>query len=179
MWLEDFCLTYRAGGADNDLFIIQYLPLYLAESARAWLEHLPANNIHSWADFKCVFVGNFQVTYVCPRNSWDLKAYKQKAGETLREYIHHFSKQCNELLDIVDTDMIRAFIFNMTNKALVHELGCYKSRTTRELLDLVTSHTFGEEVVRAIFCKYKCKAQAERANEAKDRNRRVKGKKDS
>jgi hypothetical protein len=69
VWLEDFCLACQAGGADDDLFIIQYLPLYLAESARAWLEHLPANNIHSWTDFKCIFVGNFQGMYVHPRNS--------------------------------------------------------------------------------------------------------------
>jgi hypothetical protein len=41
VWLEDFHLAYRAGGVDDDLFIIQYLPLYLAKSAGAWLEHLP------------------------------------------------------------------------------------------------------------------------------------------
>ena len=57
--LEDFCLAYRTGRADDDLFIIQYLPLYLTESARAWLEHLPTYNIHSWVDFKCIFLGNF------------------------------------------------------------------------------------------------------------------------
>jgi hypothetical protein len=33
IWLEDFFLTYQVGGADDDLFIIQYLPLYIAESA--------------------------------------------------------------------------------------------------------------------------------------------------
>ena len=59
VWLEDFCLACRAGGADDDLFIIQYLPLYLAKSARAWLKHLPANSIHTWADLKSIFVGNF------------------------------------------------------------------------------------------------------------------------
>ena len=59
VWLEDFCLAYRAGGADNDIFIVQYLPLYLAESARASLEHLPADNIHSWADLKRIYIGNF------------------------------------------------------------------------------------------------------------------------
>jgi hypothetical protein len=36
------------------------LPLYLAESTRAWLEHLPVDNIHSWADFKRIFVGTFR-----------------------------------------------------------------------------------------------------------------------
>ena len=59
MWLEDFCLACRAAGAYDDLFIIQYLPLYLMESTLAWLEHLPTDSIHSWADFKRIFVGNF------------------------------------------------------------------------------------------------------------------------
>jgi hypothetical protein len=123
MWLEDFRLACRAGGADDDLFIIQYLPRYLAESARAWLEHLPVNDIHLWTDFKRIFMGNFLGTYVRPGNSWDLKACKHKAGETLCEYIRRFSKQCNELPDIVDADVIRAFISGTTNEALVHELG--------------------------------------------------------
>jgi hypothetical protein len=33
------------GGANDDLFIIQFLPIYLADSARAWLDHLPRNVI--------------------------------------------------------------------------------------------------------------------------------------
>jgi hypothetical protein len=56
---------------------------------------------------------------VHPGNSWDLKAGEQKAGETLREYIHHFSKQYNELPNIVNADVIRVFISSMTNEALV------------------------------------------------------------
>jgi hypothetical protein len=59
VWLEDFRLACRASRVDDDLFVIQYLPLYLAESAQAWLEHLPANNINSWADLKHIFIGNF------------------------------------------------------------------------------------------------------------------------
>jgi hypothetical protein len=79
----------------------------------------------------------------------------------------------------MDMNMIGAFISGMTNEALVHELRHCKPRTTRELLDLATSHASGEKVVHAIFCKYKGKAQAKPADEAKDRNRQVKGKKDS
>jgi hypothetical protein len=140
VWLEDFRLAYRVGGADDDLFIVQYLPLYVVGSARAWLEHLPADSIRSWADLKCIFIGNFLGTYVQPRNAWDLKAYKQKTGETLRKYICYFSKQCNELPDIVDADVIGTFISGTTNEALVHELGRNKPQTMRELLDLATSH---------------------------------------
>jgi hypothetical protein len=35
IWLEDYRLVCRAGGVDNDLFIIQFLPIYLDDSARA------------------------------------------------------------------------------------------------------------------------------------------------
>ena len=77
---------------DNDDFIIRNLPLFLADSARAWLEHLPSNAIQSWADLKEIFVGNFQGTYKHPRNPWDLKNYHQKASETLHGYIQCFSR---------------------------------------------------------------------------------------
>ena len=57
--LEDYQLACQAGGVDNDDFIIRNLPLFLADSAQAWLEHLPSNAIQSWVDLKEIFVGNF------------------------------------------------------------------------------------------------------------------------
>jgi hypothetical protein len=33
------------GGANDDLFIIQFLPIYLADTVRACLNHLPGNTI--------------------------------------------------------------------------------------------------------------------------------------
>jgi hypothetical protein len=59
VWLKDFRIACHAGGADDDTFIIQYIPLYLAKNVRAWVEHLPVDCIHSWADLKRIFVGNF------------------------------------------------------------------------------------------------------------------------
>jgi hypothetical protein len=50
VWLEDYCLGCRARGPNDDLFIIQFLPIYLAKSARAWLDHLPRNAINHWDD---------------------------------------------------------------------------------------------------------------------------------
>jgi hypothetical protein len=35
VWLKDHHLTCKTGGADDDLFIIQFLPIYLAGIARA------------------------------------------------------------------------------------------------------------------------------------------------
>ena len=82
-----------------------------------------------------------------PRNFRDLKACKQKVGETLHKYIYHFSKKCNELPNIMDADVIRAFSFGTTNEALIHELRCNKPRMTWELLDLTMVHASGKEAV--------------------------------
>ena len=59
MWLEDYRLAYRAGGAVSDDFVIRNLPLFLADLARTWLEHLLANCVKSWVDLKQIFMGNF------------------------------------------------------------------------------------------------------------------------
>ena len=59
IWLEDFWLACRAGGVDDDYFIIQCLLIYVGEHVRAWLEFLPHDSIHNWTDLKRVFVGNF------------------------------------------------------------------------------------------------------------------------
>jgi hypothetical protein len=43
VWLNDYCLACQLGGATTDEVIIRNLPLHLADSARTWLEHLPAS----------------------------------------------------------------------------------------------------------------------------------------
>jgi hypothetical protein len=87
VWLNDYRLTCQLGGATTDEDIIRNLPLHLADSARTWLEHLPANQIHNWDDLVCTFVVNFQGTYVCPGNSWDLCPCTQKPSESLWDFI--------------------------------------------------------------------------------------------
>ena len=124
LWLEDYWLAYQAGGADNDDFIIYNLPLFLADSAQTWLEHLSPNRIQSWTDLKEIFVGKFQGTYARPGNPWDLKNCRQKSEETLRGYIRRFSRQCNKLPDVADADVIGAFLSRTTYESLVHKLGC-------------------------------------------------------
>jgi hypothetical protein len=91
VWLNDYRLACQLGGATTDEVIIRNLPLHLANSARTWIEHLPASQIHNWDDLVRTFVGNFQGTYVRPGNSWDLCACTQKPGESLRDFIRRFS----------------------------------------------------------------------------------------
>ena len=124
IWLEDYRLACRAGGGNDDLFIIQYLPICLGDNVRSWLEFLPTDSIGGWKDLRKMFVGDFQGTYVRPGNSWDLKSCKQERGKSLRDYIRRFSKQCNSIPDIVDADVISAFLTGTSCKTLVHKLGC-------------------------------------------------------
>jgi hypothetical protein len=67
-WLEDYCLTMRAGGWDDD-FAVQYLPLLLSSSMRAWLEQLKPGSIWCCGDLRSIFVGHFQGMYTRPGNS--------------------------------------------------------------------------------------------------------------
>jgi hypothetical protein len=79
----DYRLACQLGGTDDDNLIIRNLPLFLSDSARAWLEHLPPGQISNWDDLVQAFVGNFQGTYVRPGNSWDLRSCRQQPGESL------------------------------------------------------------------------------------------------
>jgi hypothetical protein len=69
LWLADYRLACQLGGTDDDNLIIRSLPLFLSDTARAWLEHLPPGQISNWDDLVQAFAGNFQGTYVRPGNS--------------------------------------------------------------------------------------------------------------
>ena len=123
------------------MFIIHNLPLYLADSVRTWLEHLPSDKIACWEDLQEIFVGNFQGTYERPGNSWDLKNCWQKLGESLRDYIRRFSKEFNAIPNVADADVIGAFLSGTMCVSLVYKLGRKGPRTIKELLDIATNHT--------------------------------------
>jgi hypothetical protein len=139
LWLADYRLACQLGGTNDDNLIIRNLPLFLSDAARAWLEHLPHAQIFDWDDLVKAFAGNFQGTYMRPRNSWDLRSCRQQPGESLQEYIWRFSKQCTELPNITDSDVI----------------GRKTPTKASELMDIATKFASGQEVVEAIFRKDK------------------------
>ena len=141
--------------------IIRNLPLHLADSTRTWLEHLPKNQIHDWDDLVRTFVGNFQGTYVCPGNIWDLRGCRQQPNESLHDYIRRFSKQCTELPSMTDSEIISAFHLGTTCRDLVHELGRSPPYSANEMFDVATNFASGEEAVGAIFDSKKEKRKEE------------------
>jgi len=130
--------------------IIRNLPLHLADSARAWLEHLPANQIHDWHDLVETFVGNFQGTYLRPGTKWDLKRCRQKKDESLRDFIRRYSKRCTELPEVSESDVIAIFLEATTCQGLIHKLGRKRPSTVGQLFDIATKYASGDEAVAAI-----------------------------
>jgi hypothetical protein len=155
LWLADYRLACQLGGTDDDNLIIRNLPLFLSDVARAWLKHLPPVQISNWDDLVKAFAGNFQGTYVHPRNSWDLRSCRQQPGESLRDYIRRFSKQRTELPNITDSDVIGAFLAGTTCRDLVSKLGRKTPTRASELMDIATKFASGQEAVEAIFRKDK------------------------
>jgi hypothetical protein len=92
---------------------------------------------------------------VRPGNSWDLQSCRQQPGESLREYIRRFSKQCTELPNITDSDVIGAFLAGTTCRDLVSKLGRKTPTKASELMDIATKFASGQEAVEAIFRKDK------------------------
>jgi hypothetical protein len=144
-------LACQLGGATSDEVIIRNLPLHLGDSARTWLEHLPASQIHNWDDLVHTFVGNFHGTYVRPGNSWDLRSCTQKPGESLRDFIRRFSKRYTELPSVAQSEIVHALLEGTTCRDLVRELGRSPPADSNELFDIATSFASGEEAVGAIF----------------------------
>jgi hypothetical protein len=155
--LNDYRLACQLGGATTDEVIIRNLPLHLVDSARTWLEHLPASQIYNFDDLVRTFVGNFQGTYVHPGNSWDLRVCTQKPGESLRDFIWRFSKRCTELPSVAQSEIMHAFLEGTTCRDLVCELGRSPPVDSSNLFDIATSFASGKEAVGAIFDRKKGK----------------------
>jgi hypothetical protein len=151
VWLNDYHLANQLGGATTDEVIIRNLPLHLVDSAQTWLGHLPPSQIHNWDDLVRTFVGNFQGTYVCPGNSWGMRACTQKPGESLLDFIRRFSKCCIELPSVAQSEIVHAFLEGTTCRDLVRELGRSPPIDSNELFYIATSFASGEEAVGAIF----------------------------
>ena len=62
-----------------------------------------------------------------------------------------FSKQCTELPNVTDVEVINAILEGTTCRNLVHELARSRPGTTTELFDAATNYVAGEEAVGAIF----------------------------
>jgi hypothetical protein len=152
LWHVDWPASLRGR---TIIIIIRNLSLFLSNSARACLEHLPPAQIHDWEDLVKVFGGNFQGKYVHLGNSQDLWSCRQKHDESLREYIRRFSKQRTKLPNVTDYDIIEAFLAGTSCRDLVSKLGRKTPTKANELMDITIKFASGQEAVEALLHKDK------------------------
>jgi hypothetical protein len=80
-----------------------------------------------------------------------MRACTQKPGESLRDFIHRFSKRCTELPSVAQSEIVHAFLEGTTYRDLVCELGRSPLVDSNELFDIATSFASGEEALGATF----------------------------
>ncbi|CAD6212108.1 unnamed protein product [Miscanthus lutarioriparius] len=77
---------------DPKIWLIQYLPVYLTDSAKNWLNNLQEGMIKRWADLEKAFCNHFEGAFTKPGTSWDLMGCKCKTSESLLDYIRRFTQ---------------------------------------------------------------------------------------
>ena len=81
----------KAVSASNTYFMIQYLPIYLTDLARNWLNNLREDTIKQWADLGREFCDHFEGAYTKTDTLWDHLGCKHGAKESIHNYIKHFT----------------------------------------------------------------------------------------
>jgi hypothetical protein len=91
IWLINYQLAMKAAFALDTFFMIHYLPIYLTNSARNWLNNLREGTIKRWVDLKKTFCNHFEGDYTKTGSSWDLLGCEHKTDESLRDDIKRFT----------------------------------------------------------------------------------------
>ena len=123
-FLQLYTTSIQAAGGD-DKVMANWFSHALKDSALSWLLNLPEDSIDSWEELCQQFVANFKGTYERALIYNDLRAVRQKPGETLRRYIQRFSQVRNKIPNIPDSHVIAAFREGVTNHRMLEKLGIH------------------------------------------------------
>ena len=145
----------KAASAPDMFFMIQYLPIYLTDFARSWLNNLRKGTIKQWADLEKALCNHFEGAYTKPTTSYDLLGCKRKTSESLRDYIKRFTQRKNKLEDVFDARIIIAFTTSVDSKPLIRDIGRRKNISLRHMFALAHEHADGEDCFYVSNNKYK------------------------
>ena len=95
-----------------DALKVRFFPLSLSGSAFSWFASLPPNSVQSWADLEQKFHKYF-FAEVREMRVTDLMAVKQRAGESVTEYVQRFRDVRSRCFSLQLTDsQLADFAFN-------------------------------------------------------------------
>jgi hypothetical protein len=125
------------------------LSLHLKDNARAWLNNLAPDSIHSWEEFRQAFIANFRGTSRRPTSFEELRLCIQRTGENLRSYISRWISLRNTAENISPKRAIDAFWDGLIRWDFKEELGRCKPKTVDHLMSLANEWADGEDSISA------------------------------
>ena len=145
----------KAAFTPDTFFMIQYLPIYLTNFARNWLNNLRKGTIKQWANLERALYNHFEGVYTKPSTSWNLLGCKRKISESLRDYIKRFTQRKNKLEDVSDARIIIAFTTGVDSKPLIRDIGRRKNISLHDMFALANEHANNKDCFNASNGKYK------------------------
>ncbi|MQL77781.1 hypothetical protein Taro_010196, partial [Colocasia esculenta] len=124
-------------------------PATLKETARAWLETLPAGSITSFHQLKKSFWDNFLGGRSQPRTAASLLAVRQKKGEALWDFVKRFRTEALRISHLDVPLATSALIQGTRDGFLQRTLGVQQPTTLAELLSIAQRHAACEESLAA------------------------------
>ena len=126
---------------------MQSIQLFLRDSARNWLKGLSPESITSWDGLERKFVSNFQDTCKRPVSFQELKACRQKQGESIRSYIQRWTNLRNSSTGVDDSRAIDAFGDGLQRDDFREILGRKKPTTVAHLMNIANKWADGEDSI--------------------------------
>ena len=84
----------------NDITCCRLFVSTFKAYARTWFSCLPPRSIHSWGEFKAVFLAKFRINIPQAVYMVSLENIKQTRGESLRSYIERFKTTASKVRDL-------------------------------------------------------------------------------
>jgi hypothetical protein len=99
--------------------------------------NLPEGTLTSWQELCHQFTTNFKSAYARPGNEIDLRAVRQRPGESLHSFIQRFSQVRNTIPRISNASVVVAFRQGVRDEKMLKKLATHDIQDVAELFSLV------------------------------------------
>jgi hypothetical protein len=124
-----------------------YFPLVMGDAPSLWFNNLPAGIITSWADLSQAFTSNFQETYNCHVNAFNLGRVTMKAAERLRDYTNRLFENRNTCVGVRDNQVVDSYKKGLSDRKVFEKIHEYGATKVAPLMEVVNKLIDTEEAL--------------------------------
>ncbi|XP_066373507.1 uncharacterized protein [Miscanthus floridulus] len=122
-----------------------YLPVMLTPPAMSWFTSLAPDSIGSWEELNKVFTDNYMAKCTRPDTKHNLSRINQKPSELLHSYIRCFSEIRNSIPNIMEAEVITAFIRGLHHRELRSKFNRKPPTGIGEMITMANQYTDTKE----------------------------------